>query len=96
MKKISFIIGITVVALVACSKLGVLQALLLFFLVGAIPGTDLTVPSSVMFFSILIAAWVVVFRFTALKALEMRAVARLAKAYNERKNNLPKRRFRQV
>jgi hypothetical protein len=96
MKKISFIIGITVVALVACSKLGVLQALLLFFLVGAIPGTDLTVPSSVMFFSILIAAWVVVFRFTALKALEMRAVARLAKAYNERKNNQPKRRFRQV
>lgn len=96
MKKFSFIVGSVTIALVVCSKLGVLQALLLFFLVGAVPGTNLTVPSSVMLFSILIAAWVVVFRFTALKALEMRAIARLVKAYNERKTNLPKRRFGQI
>lgn len=96
MKKISFIVGSVAIALVACSKLGVLQALLLFFLVGVVPGTNLTVPSSVMFFSILIVAWIIVFRFTALKALEMHAIARLTKAYNARKNNLPKRRFGQV
>ena len=96
MKKFSLIIGTAIIALVACSKLGVLQALLLFFLVGAIPGTTLTVPSSVMLFFILIAAWLVIFRFTALKALEKRALMRLAKAYAERKSHLPKRRFGQV
>lgn len=96
MKKISSIVGISVIALIVCSKLGVLQALLLFFLVGAIPGTTFAVPSHIMFFFILVAAWLVIFRFTALKALEKRAIARLAKAYAERKSHLPKRRFGQV
>ncbi len=96
MKKSIFIVSLSVIGLVICSKFGILQALLLFLLVGAIPGTTLTVPSSLMLFFILIAAWLVIFRFTALKALETRAIARLAKTYNERKNHLPKRRFGQV
>lgn len=96
MKKSYFIISGSIIALLAIAKFGVLQALLLFFLVGAIPGTTISVPSSMMLFLILATAWLVIFRFTALKTFERRALTRLVKTYNERKSNLPKRRFGQV
>ena len=96
MKKNIIIVGIAIAALIMCSQLGVLQALLLFFLVGAIPGTAFAVPSSVMLFLILITAWLVIFRFTTLKTFEKRTLTRLTRAYAERKSHLPKHRFGQV
>jgi hypothetical protein len=95
-KKSYFIVSGAIIVLLTCVKLNVLQALLLFFLVGAIPGTTVAVPSSIMLFLILAAAWLIIFRFTALKAFEKRALNHLVKTYQERKSNLPKRRFGQV
>lgn len=96
MKKSYFIVSGAIIAALAFSKFGVFQALLLFFLVGAIPGSSVSVPSSMMLFLILITAWLLVFRFTALKTYELRTVSKLTKAFHARKNNLPKRRFEQV
>lgn len=96
MKKSFFIISLSLMTLLACSKFGVFQAILLLFLMGVIPGTTLVVPSSVMLFIILVSGWLVIFRLTSLKALEKRTLTRLVEVYNERKNNLPKHRFGQV
>lgn len=76
------------VGYLALVKLGVVNALIAFLLVGAIPGTNVNVPSSVMLLVMIVAMWLIIFRFAALKTLHRQAT--------ERKKTTPKRRFEPV
>ncbi len=70
---------------------GILNSLLLFLLVGAIPGTNYNVPSSVMLLVIITIMWLVLFRFTAIEGLPLK---RSAKHQLERKKAYTKTAFR--
>ena len=90
------VVALTIILVVVLERIGVLNALLLFFLVGAIPGTNLSVPSGVMLSFIVLASWVAVFHFAAIHALERRIIRHLEQRYADTKKRLPKRRFGQI
>lgn len=94
-KKISLVTFIVALILVL-EKTSILNALLLFFLVGAVPGTSYSVPSGIMLSFIILSTWVLVFHFAAIHTLQLRLVRHLEKRYADTKKRLPKRRFGQI
>lgn len=96
MKKNAIIITSGAAAVFVLAKAGVFNALLLFVLVGAIPGTDYSIPSSFMLLASLTAMWFLLFRWAALKTLHHRAVKKLQTSRAAHKKQLPKRRFNQL
>jgi membrane protein implicated in regulation of membrane protease activity len=94
-KKVS-LVALAVALLIVIEKTSILNALLLFFLVGAIPGTSYSVPSGIMLSFIILATWVLVFHFAAIHTLQLRLVRNLEKRYADTKKRLPKRRFGQI
>jgi uncharacterized membrane protein len=77
-------------------KAGIANALLLFLLVGAIPGTSHNVPAVVMLFFVVVFIWLILFRFTILDTLQARATKQIAKRHVERKKRMPRKRFGQI
>lgn len=75
-------------------KTGAIDALLLFLLFGAVPGTAYSVPAPIMLILFVMSIWLVLFRFTAVAALKTRAVA--ITKYLAHKKRLPRRRFKRV
>lgn len=69
-------------------KAGIFNALLIFLLVGAIPGTNYNVPAMGMLFFVAVLVWFILFRLTALESLEILARRYLASKYEERKKQL--------
>ncbi len=97
MKKATLIAGLSLLLLVILVKSGVLDSLMIFLLVGQIPGTSYAIPSSVMLLVITSIIWLLVFRFTAIEALNSLSLRRSAKhKAAARKKRMPKRRFGQV
>lgn len=72
---------------------GVFEALAIFLLAGIIPGTNITVPYSVMLLLFVGIAWLVFIRFIVTDI-----VAKLRQLHrdSQRKKRLPKRRFSQI
>lgn len=66
-------------------KAGIFNALLIFLLVGAIPGTDYNVPAMGMLLLVALLMWFILFRLTALETLEARMRQYIASKYLERK-----------
>ncbi len=96
MKKRTMVIGGIVLTLLVLSKSGVFDALMIFLLVGAVPGTALSVPSGLMLTACVAALLITTFRYTAisfLDALDLRRLTRKHVAYRER---MPKKRFGQI
>ena len=60
-------------------KAGLGNLLLVFFVVGAIPGTKYSLPSSIMFVVMTAAMWVVLLNFTKLKDIHATLTDLLAK-----------------
>ena len=87
----TIIIGLT--AIILLTQTNLFNDLLFFFLVGAIPGTTKSVPSSVMLSAIIFASWLVVFRFPAVRALTARLLTHLHAAVLELKGQLAKHRL---
>ena len=77
-------------------KAGITNALLLFLLVGAIPGTNYNVPAVVMLFFVVVIIWLVLFRFTLLDTIQARASKRIAERRNIHKKRMPRKRFGQI
>lgn len=97
MKKTAIIASIAVLCLIILAKSGVIDALVVFLLVGQIPGTNYAIPASFMLLAIVSVVWLLLFRFTAIEALHSASLKHSAKdKAAERKKNLPKRRFKQV
>lgn len=94
-KKLAFALLIAFI-LFGLSKAGIIDALIVFLLVGAIPGTLYSVPPITMLLLSIIALGALVMRFAALPLISTLHINRLARHYLARKERLPKRRFGQV
>lgn len=96
MKKAIIISCVAITGLILLEQSGILNSLLLFLLVGAIPGTDYNVPSSIMLLLIASIVWLIIFRFTAIEAFYSVSVKRSAKRIAQHKKRMPKRRFSEI
>jgi len=94
MKKAIIISCISIGGLIVLEQSGILNSLLMFLLVGAIPGTDYN--SSIMMLLIASVIWLLFFRFAAIEALYSISVKRSAKRIVQQKKRMPKRRFSEI
>jgi len=93
MKKGLFYIAFGVVGLVVLTQSGILDALVAFLLVGAIPGTTYSIPSGFMMLLMATISWLVVLRFAPLES----ALAKKSKIQSTKpKKQMPKRRYSQI
>ena len=81
------------VCLVVLAQSGMFEALMLLLLMGVVPGTSLTIPSSVMLLAIIGVIWLIIFRFIIADTLQAKHLTRLRA---ERKKRTPNRRFSQI
>lgn len=96
MKQRVLIIGGIIVTVVMLSRSGVADALLIFLLAGAVPGTTISLPAGIMLVTCGVVALALTFRYTAISlidALDLHRMTRKHLAYRER---MPKRRFTQI
>lgn len=96
MKKAIIIAAIAGICLAIFIASGVLDSLVLFLLVGVIPGTDYSVPSSVMLFIIIGILWLITFRFIAIELFYAYMNKQAKKQKTTHKKRMPKRRFSQI
>lgn len=85
-----------ILALIILSKSGVFDTLMIFLLVGAIPGTSLSLPPGLMFGVCAIAVLVVAFRYTLVSLVDAIGLHRLTRKHLAYRERMPKRRFRQI
>lgn len=96
MKKASIITILIIAGLILLIQSGVANDLLLFLLVGAIPGTHYSIPSNVMFLTMVGLSWIVLLRFTLLEAIVTYIKRRAAKPELDHKKRMPRRRFSEI
>ena len=75
---------------------GIFNSLLMFLLVGAIPGTEYNVPWGVMLLVSVGVLWLLFFRFALFELFLTISSKKSARAHAERKKRLPKRRFSEI
>ena len=90
------LILIAAVGLALFIESGALDAVVMFLLVGAIPGTPYSVPPAFMLLLTVTSIWMIFFRFTVIKRLYSVVRYQASKAKNERKKRMPRRRFGQI
>jgi uncharacterized membrane protein len=95
MKKTIIITTIALVGLIVLAKIGFFESLLLFFLVGAIPGTHYNIPSTFMLLAIVSIIWLLLFRFMTVE-LSSSPTKQPQKRRASHKKRMPKRRYGQV
>jgi hypothetical protein len=85
MKNPYIVIALCLIGTAFFIKAGIFNALLIFLLVGAIPGTNYNVPAMVMLLFVALLMWFILFRLTALETLEVRMRHHIANKYLARK-----------
>lgn len=96
MKQRAVAVGTIFLILFIMSKSGVIDAFLIFLLVGAIPGTSGSLPAGFMLAVCVIAVLILVFRFTVISLVEELGMRRLTKKHAARKDRMPKKRFHSI
>lgn len=96
MKQRALILGLLLISLLVLQKSGVLDALIMFILVGAIPGTSWNIPAGSMLALIALPSIFFTLRFIITTISEERELRRQTEKYLARKERLPKKRFRQI
>ena len=96
MKRNILIVAASIITATLFAKLGVFDALLLFVIVGAVPGTTVSIPSFVMLLTYVTIAAYVVAKLAARHALYIRLIARLKARYETYRSRLPKRRYSEI
>lgn len=89
-------VAIAAIIIVILTELGVFNALTLFLLVGAIPGTDYSLPPAFMLFAMLGLMWFVLSRFAIVKSFRRRVGSKLAKRIRQHKKHTARHRFSQI
>ena len=74
-------------------KSGVASSLMIFLLVGAVPGTSVSLPPTAMLAVISAVAWLIVVNFMATSAFNFVSMKRLIDKHLARRQRMPKRRF---
>jgi hypothetical protein len=77
-------------------KAGMANALLLFLLVGAIPGTTYNIPAAGMLFIVMVPLWLVFMRFMMLESVQIRIKNQLSRSRIDHKKRLPRKHFEQA
>ena len=85
-----------IIVLIGLNEFGILNAFIMFLLVGAVPGTDYSVPSSFMLTIMIISLWLIFYKFTAVKALNRHTANKWLKRANAHKKRMPRRRFSEI
>jgi hypothetical protein len=75
---------------------GVADALLMFLLSGGIPGTAVVIPPNLMMVGLAAIAWLVLFRMTALGAVNLVTMRQLVSRATHRQSRMPKRRYGRI
>lgn len=96
MKKTIFITLCIIVTTGILIESGVAGSLLLFLLVGAVPGTSITISPTVMLIAIGLITWGLFIRVAAVEALRAFAIKKLAAKRQARRKSMPRRRFSQI
>jgi uncharacterized membrane protein len=96
MKKVVLITCLIGLGLVILIKSGVIGSLVVFLLIGAVPGTDYTIPASGMLLVIMSILWLLIFRFTAIELFYTFISKRSVRPKMTHKKRLPRRRFGQI
>lgn len=96
MKQRTLIFGLFLLSLLVLQKSGVLDALMMFILVGAIPGTSWNIPAGSMLALFALPTIFFSLRFIFTTISEERELRRQTEKYLARKERLPKKRFRQI
>ena len=96
MKQRAVTVGIIFLILFVLGKSGVLDSLLIFLLVGAIPGTDWSLPAGFMLSIGLLTVVLIAFRYTAVALLEELDLRKRTRKHIARKERMPKKRFRSI
>ena len=96
MKRNITIVAASIIMATLIVKLGVFDALLLFIVIGAIPGTTISIPSFVMLLAYVTIAIYVVAKLAARHALYIRLITRLKARYEAYRSRLPKRRYGEI
>lgn len=87
---------ITLSAAVLLVKFGVLNALVMFILMGQIPGTSYSIPASAMLALLSITTLLITISIVAAKMQHTTTIRRLIKKHLAHKARMPRRRFGQV
>jgi uncharacterized membrane protein len=96
MKKAVIIASLILFVYIVLSESGVLNALLVFLLVGAVPGTTITISPNFMLLGIGIIAWLVLFNLMAVRIANFATSKRLIGKYITRTERMPKRRYSRI
>jgi len=96
MRKAVIITCVSLAGLIILDQSGVLNSLLMFLLVGAIPGTGYSIPSTIMLLFIASAAWLVVIRLISNETFYSVSSKKSKRSQASHKKRMPKRRFSEV
>jgi NADH:ubiquinone oxidoreductase subunit 6 (subunit J) len=96
MKKAIIISSLIFLAVLVLSESGVFNSLLIFLLIGAVPGTSISLSPNAMFLIIGAVGWVVVCNLTTVKMIDMIKTKRLVKHTTKRQQRMPKRRYSRI
>lgn len=96
MKQRAIAVSVIFLILFVLGKSGVFDSLLIFLLVGAIPGTDWSLPAGFMLTLGLLTAVLIAFRYTAIALVEELDLRKRTRKYIARKERMPKKRFRSI
>jgi hypothetical protein len=96
MKRNIIVVVTSIILATILTKLGVFDALLLFIIIGAVPGTAITIPSFVLLLAYVTIAIYVVAKIAARHALYIRLITRLKARYEAYRSRLPKRRYSEI
>ncbi|HEX6416795.1 MAG TPA: hypothetical protein VFZ62_04705 [Candidatus Saccharimonadales bacterium] len=88
--------ALLVLIIIVLNELGVFNALVMFLLVGAIPGTDYSLPSGFMLLVMIVLLGVILYKFAGKKAVRSRTAKKLLKRAKAHKKRMPRRRFSEI
>lgn len=75
---------------------GIASALMIFLLVGAIPGTSINISANTMLVIVGLVTWLVLLRGAAIGALDLLTMKRLVRKHTARLERRPKRRYSRI
>lgn len=96
MKKTIIIACLATLGLVILIKSGIVESLVLFLLVGIIPGTNYALSSGIMLLIIGSIVWLFVMRFIAIELFHFAIDKRITAQKTAYKKRMPKRRYSQI
>lgn len=92
MKKAVIIGSLVFLAILVLSESGILNSLLIFLLIGAVPGTSINLSPNLMLIAIGAISWVILFNLIAVKLTDFLKT----KQHSKRHERMPKRRYSRI